>query len=98
MAVSKTTLAGLLIALFLGGFVLGRLSITPSHAQGFPSARAARIAQLGSLIDQMQRNIDEVQGNLKTLREVKESLAASARTEGVQRPIHEGPKLPLPAR
>ena len=95
MAFSKTTLTGFLIALFLGGFVLGRLSITPSYAQGFPSPRAARIAQLGSLIDQMQRNIDEVQRNLKALREVKEALVASERTEIVPKMLQEVPKIPV---
>lgn len=98
MTVSRTTLAVILIAVFLGGVVLGRLSIAPVHAQGILSPLTIKIAQLGSLIDQMQKNIDEVQGNLKALREVKESLAAGARTEGVPRMLHEVPKLPVPAK
>lgn len=95
MTFSKITLTGFLIAVFLGGIMLGRLSITPSYAQGFPNARAARIAQLGSLIDQMQRNIDEVQRNLKVLREIKEALGAGEGTEGVPRMLQEVPKIPV---
>lgn len=95
MTFSKITLTGFLIAVFVGGIVLGRLSITPSYAQGFPNVRAARIAQLGSLIDQMQRNIDEVQRNLKALREVKEALGAGERTEGVPKMLQEVPKIPV---
>ncbi|MDE2322851.1 MAG: hypothetical protein KGL31_13225 [candidate division NC10 bacterium] len=98
MPFSKTTLAGFIIAVFLGGFVLGRLSIAPVHAQGLVSPLTAKITQLGSLIEQMQKNIDEVQGNLKALRAVKESLAAGARTEGGLRMLQEVPKLPAPAR
>lgn len=95
MVVSRTTLIGFLIAVFLGGVVLGRLSVTPSHAQGFPTTRAARIAQLGSLIDQMQRSIDEVQRNLKALREVKEALVASEGPEVVPKILQPVPKMPV---
>lgn len=95
MTFSKIMLTGFLIAVFLGGIVLGRLSITLSYAQGFLSPRAAKIAQLGSLIDQMQRNMDEVQRNLKALREVKEALGAGERTEGIPKMLQEVPKIPV---
>jgi hypothetical protein len=88
MRVSKRMAIALITVVFLAGFTLGHLSLKPSHAEGFPGARAFRLAQIGPLIDQMQKNIDELQQKLKALREVKDVLVADEKIEII-------PQLPV---
>jgi hypothetical protein len=79
----------LIIVVLLAGFTLGHLSLKPSHAQGIPPiSRGAKASQLGPIIDQMQKHIDEIQQNLKTLREVRDALVAGEKIEII-------PQLPV---
>ncbi|GEM_PF-3296762 len=89
MRISKRMAIALITVVLLTGFTLGHLSLKLSHAQGvLPISRGAKASHLGPVIDQMQKHIDELQQNLKALREVKDALVAGEKIEII-------PQLPV---
>ena len=65
------------IAAFLLGFGLGGVSIHFASAQGLFGVTAS-VKQIGSALVEMQKNVDELQKNMGTIKHAKEQLAAVA--------------------
>jgi hypothetical protein len=65
------------IAAFLLGFGLGGVSIHFASAQGLFGVTAS-VKQIGSALVEMQKNVDELQKNMGTLKHAKEQLVAVA--------------------
>ena len=64
-------------AAFLLGFGLGGVSIHFASAQGLFGVTAS-VKQIGSALVEMQKNVDELQKNMGTIKHAKEQLAAVA--------------------
>ena len=65
------------ITAFLLGFGLGGVSIHFASAQGLFGVTAS-VKQIGSALVEMQKNVDELQKNMGTIKHAKEQLAAVA--------------------
>jgi hypothetical protein len=62
-----------LVVTFLLGFGLGGLSLHYAHAQGLLGITAS-VKQIGSALVEMQKNVDELQKNMGTVKQAKDQL------------------------
>jgi hypothetical protein len=65
----------LIITAFLMGFGLGGLSLHYASAQGM-FGLSTSVSQLGSALVDMQKNVDDLQKNMGTVKQVKEQLTS----------------------
>lgn len=63
------------IAAFLLGFALGGLSLHVASAQGLFGLKTS-ITQIGSALLEMQKNVDELQKNMGTIKQAKDQLSS----------------------
>lgn len=63
----------MMVAAFLSGFGLGGMSLHYASAQGM-FGLSTSVSQLGSTLVEMQKNVDDLQKNMGTLKQVKEQL------------------------
>ena len=63
------------IAAFLVGFGMGGLSLHVASAQGLFGLKTS-ISQIGSALVEMQKNVDDLQKNMSTLKHAKDQLSA----------------------
>lgn len=64
----------LMVVTFLTGFGLGGLSLHYAHAQGLLGITDS-VKQLGTSLNDMQKNVSELQKNMDTIKQVKDKLA-----------------------
>jgi len=70
---------------FLMGFGFGGLSLHYAHAQGLLGLTAS-VKQIGSALVEMQKNVDDLQKNMGTIKQAKEQLTTIS--------LDSGPTLP----
>ena len=70
---SRTSI--MIITAFIIGFGTGGLSLHYAAAQGL-FGLSPSVAQLGSALVDMQKNVDDLQKNMGTIKEVKEQLSS----------------------
>jgi methyl-accepting chemotaxis protein len=63
------------IAMFLLGFGLGGVSLHVASAQGLFGLKTS-ISQIGSALIEMQKNVDDLQKNMGTIKQAKDQLSA----------------------
>ena len=63
------------IASFLLGFGLGGLSLHVASAQGLLGIKT-HVSQIGSALVEMQKNVDELQKNMNTIKQAKDQLSS----------------------
>ena len=80
------------ITAFLLGFGLGGVSIHYASAQGMFGVTAS-VKQIGTALIEMQKNVDELQKNMGTIKQAKEQLAALAPEGGTDAIKKEGESL-----
>ena len=64
-----------IVAAFLMGFGLGGVSLHYASAQGM-FGLSTSVSQLGSTLVEMQKNVDDLEKNMGTLKQVKEQLTS----------------------
>jgi hypothetical protein len=62
-----------LILAFVMGFGMGGVSLHYAHAQGFLGLTGS-VKQIGSALVEMQKNVDDLQKNMGTIKQAKEQL------------------------
>ena len=67
----------LTIAAFLIGFALGGVSLHYAEAQGLLGLSTS-VKQIGQALVEMQKNVDDLQKNMGTLKQAKEQLTSLA--------------------
>ena len=65
----------LTIAAFLLGFALGGVSLHYAQAQGLLGLSTS-VKQIGQALVEMQKNVDDLQKNMGTLKQAKEQLTS----------------------
>jgi hypothetical protein len=70
-----------LIATFLLGFGLGGVSLHVASAQGFFGIKTS-VAQIGSALIEMQKNVDALQKNMGTIKQAKDQLSSLSPAAG----------------
>ena len=65
----------LTVAAFLLGFGLGGVSLHYASAQGM-FGLSTSVSQLGSALVDMQKNVDDLQKNMGTIKQVKDQLTS----------------------
>jgi hypothetical protein len=70
---SRTSI--MIMTAFLSGFGLGGVSLHYASAQGM-FGLSTSVSQLGSTLVEMQKNVDDLQKNMGTLKQVKEQLTS----------------------
>ena len=65
----------MIVAVFLMGFGLGGLSLHYASAQGM-FGLSTSVRQLGSALVEMQKNVDDPQKNMGTIKQVKDQLTS----------------------
>ena len=70
---SRTSI--MIVVTFLLGFGLGGLSLHYANAQGILGFSTS-VSQLGSALVEMQKNVDDLQKNMGTIKQVKEQLTS----------------------
>ena len=68
---SRTSI--IIIMAFLMGFGMGGLSLHYASAQGM-FGLSTSVSQLGSALVEMQKNVDDLQKNMGTVKQVKDQL------------------------
>ncbi|MBH0192857.1 MAG: hypothetical protein HP492_14110 [Nitrospira sp.] len=68
-------------AAFLSGFGLGGLSLHYASAQGV-FGLSTSVSQLGSAMMEMQKDIDDLQKNMGTIKQVKDQLTSLSPQSG----------------
>ena len=63
------------IATFLLGFGLGGVSLHVASAQGLFGLKTS-ISQIGSALVEMQKNVDDLQKNMGTIKQAKDQLSS----------------------
>ena len=63
------------VAAFLLGFGLGGLSLHYASAQGM-FGLSTSVSQLGTALVEMQKNVDDLQKNMGTIKQVKDQLTS----------------------
>jgi hypothetical protein len=66
---------------FLIGFGLGGLSLHVASVQGLFGLKDS-VTQIGSSLIQMQKNVDELQKNMNTIKQAKDQLSSLASPSG----------------
>jgi hypothetical protein len=69
------------ILAFLLGFGLGGLSLHVASAQGLFGLKTS-ISQIGSALVEMQKNVNDLQKNMDTIKHVKDQLSSLSPTGG----------------
>ena len=69
------------IAAFLVGFALGGLSFHVTSAQGVFGLKTS-VTQIGSALVEMQKNVDELQKNMGTIKQAKDQLSSLSPATG----------------
>ena len=69
------------IAAFLLGFGLGGISLHVASAQGLFGLKTS-VSQIGSALVEMQKNVDELQKNMGTIKQAKDQLSSVSPTGG----------------
>ena len=69
------------IAAFLLGFGLGGFSLHVASAQGLFGLKTT-VSQIGSALIEMQKNVDDLQKNMGTLKHAKDQLSTLSPTSG----------------
>lgn len=69
------------IATFLLGFGLGGLSLQVASAQGLFGLKTST-SQIGSALVEMQKNVDDLQRNMGTIKHAKDQLSSLATAGG----------------
>jgi len=70
---SRTSI--MIVTAFLLGFGLGGLSLHYASAQGILGLSTS-VSQLGSALVEMQKNVDDLQKNMGTVKQVKDQLTS----------------------
>ena len=70
---SRTSI--MIVTAFFMGFGLGGLSLHYAVAQGI-FGLSASVSQLGSALVDMQKNVDDLQKNMGTVKQVKDQLSS----------------------
>ena len=70
---SRTSI--MIITAFLLGFGLGGLSLHYASAQGM-FGLSTSVSQIGSALVEMQKNVDDLQKNMGTVKQVKDQLTS----------------------
>ena len=70
---SRTSI--MIVTAFFMGFGLGGVSLHYASAQGMFGISTS-VSQLGSTLVEMQKNVDDLQKNMGTLKQVKEQLTS----------------------
>ena len=65
----------MIVSVFLMGFGLGGLSLHYAAAQGIFGLTTS-VSQLGSALVDMQKNVDDLQKNMGTVKQVKDQLSS----------------------
>lgn len=65
----------LTIAVFFLGYALGAISLHYAEAQGLLGLSAS-VKQIGQALVEMQKNVDDLQKNMGTLKQAKEQLTS----------------------
>jgi hypothetical protein len=65
----------MIVTAFLSGFGLGGVSLHYASALGM-FGLSTSVSQLGSTLMEMQKNVDDLQKNMGTLKQVKEQLTS----------------------
>jgi Zn-dependent oligopeptidase len=65
----------MIVTAFVMGFLLGGLSLHYAAAQGLFGISTS-VSQLGSALVDMQKNVDDLQKNMGTVKQVKEQLSS----------------------
>lgn len=73
MKIKYTTIVT--VTAFLLGFGLGGLSLHYASAQGM-FGLSTSVSQLGSALVEMQKNVDDLQKNMGTVKQVKDQLTS----------------------
>ncbi len=60
---------------FLLGFVLGGVSLHVASAQGLLGLKTS-VTQIGSALMEMQKNVDDLQKNMNTIKQAKDQLSS----------------------
>jgi hypothetical protein len=69
------------ITAFLLGFGLGGLSLHVASAQGLFGLKTS-VSQIGSALVEMQKNVDDLQKNMGTIKQAKDQLTSLSSTGG----------------
>jgi len=77
---SRTSI--MIVTAFLLGFALGGLSLHYASAQGILGLSTS-VSQLGSALVEMQKNVDDLQKNMGTVKQVKDQLTSLSPQGGV---------------
>ncbi|MBK9305686.1 MAG: hypothetical protein IPM58_01010 [Nitrospira sp.] len=72
---SKSWTSIMIVTAFLMGFGLGGLSLHYAAAQGI-FGLSTSVSRLGSALVDMQKNVDDLQKNMGTVKQVKEQLSS----------------------
>jgi hypothetical protein len=72
---SKSRTSIITVTAFLLGFGLGGLSLHYASAQGM-FGLSTSVSQLGSALVEMQKNVDDLQKNMGTIKQVKDQLTS----------------------
>ena len=67
------------ITMFLLGFGFGGLSLHVASAQGLLGLKTS-VTQIGSSLVEMQKNVDELQKHVNTIKEAKDQLSSLSST------------------
>ena len=76
---SRTSI--MIVVAFLSGFGLGGLSLHYASAQGM-FGLSTSVSQLGSAMVEMQKDIDDLQKNMGTIKQVKDQLTSLSPQSG----------------
>lgn len=72
---SRSRRSIMIVTAFFMGFGLGGLSLHYAEAQGLFGISTS-VSQLGSALVDMQKNVDDLQKNMGTVKQVKEQLSS----------------------
>ena len=72
---NSTRTSIMIVTAFLLGFGLGGLSLHYASAQGM-FGLSTSVSQLGSALVEMQKNVDDLQKNMGTVKQVKDQLTS----------------------
>jgi Zn-dependent oligopeptidase len=76
---SRTSI--MIVTAFFMGFGLGGVSLHYASAQGMLGLSTS-VSQLGSALVEMQKNVDDLQKNMGTVKQVKEQLSSLSPQSG----------------
>lgn len=69
------------IPAFLLGFILGGMSLHVAEAEGLFGIKDS-VTQIGTSLIEMQKNVDQLQQNMNTIKQAKDKLSSLSPTSG----------------